>query len=106
MLRVGAENVGAAEIERVIQTVPGVFEVAVVAMPHEFLSEVPAAFVIPASGAPDELVERILAACRAQLADFKVPREVILVPELPRSTLNKVSKKDLRARFVAPSSSQ
>lgn len=103
MLRVGAENVGAAEIERVIQAVPGVFEVAVVAKPHEFLSEVPAAFVIPSSGAPDDLAERILGACRAQLADFKVPREVILVSELPRSTLNKVSKKDLRARFAAPS---
>ena len=106
MLRVGAENVAAAEIERVIQTVPGVFEVAVVAKPHEFLSEVPAAFVIPLSGAPDDLAERILGACREQLADFKVPSEVILVSELPRSTLNKVSKKDLRARFAAPSASK
>ena len=103
MLRVGAENVAAAEIERVIQGVAGVFEVAVVAKPDEFLSEVPAAFVIPvgeANGRTDDLAERILAACRAQLADFKVPREVIFVPEFPRSTLNKVSKKDLRARFA------
>ena len=101
MLRVGAENVAAAEIERVIQTVPGVFEVAVVAKPDEFLSEVPAAFVIPA-GEPGDLAARILATCRAQLADFKVPREVVFLSELPRSTLNKVSKKDLRARFAAP----
>ena len=100
MLRVGAENVAAAEIERVIQTVPGVFEVAVVAKPDEFLSEVPAAFVIPA-GEPGDLRERILAACREQLADFKLPREVVFVPELPRSVLNKVSKKELRARLVA-----
>ncbi len=101
MLRVGAENVAAAEIERVIQTVPGVFEVAVVAKPDELLSEVPAAFVIP-SGEPGDLASRILETCRAQLADFKVPREVVFVSELPRSTLNKVSKKDLRARFAAP----
>ena len=99
MLRVGAENVAAAEIERVIQAVDGVFEVAVVAKPHELLGDVPAAFVIPA-GEPRDLAERILARCREQLADFKVPREVILVAELPRSTPNKVSKKDLRARFV------
>ena len=100
MLRVGAENVAAAEIERVIQTVAGVFEVAVVAKPDELLSEVPAAFVIPA-GEPGDLASRILDTCRAQLADFKVPREVIFLSELPRSTLNKVSKKDLRARFAA-----
>src|SRR5262249_2524744 len=86
MLRVGGENVAAAEIERVIQTVEGVFEVAVVAKPHELLGEVAAAFVIPADPPPD-LRERILAACRERLADFKVPREVILVEELPRSTL-------------------
>jgi len=100
MLRVGAENVAAAEIERVIQAVPGVFEVAVVAKPHEMLGDVPAAFVIPGNG-EDGLEERILAACRSQLADFKVPRAVIFVREFPRSTLNKVSKKDLRARLAA-----
>jgi crotonobetaine/carnitine-CoA ligase len=98
MLRVGGENVAAAEIERVIQTVAGVFETAVVAKPHDLLGEVPAAFVIPA-GEQAGLHERILATCRERLADFKVPRDVIFVDELPRSTLNKVSKKDLRARL-------
>jgi crotonobetaine/carnitine-CoA ligase len=99
MLRVGGENVAAAEIERVIQGVPGVFEVAVVAKPHDLLGDVPAAFVIP-SGDRGGLAERIVAACRAGLADFKVPHDVIVVDELPRSTLNKVSKKDLRARLA------
>jgi carnitine-CoA ligase len=99
MLRVGGENVAAAEIERVIQAVAGVFEVAVVAKPHDLLGEVPAAFVI-ASGVQPGLADRILSACRGHLADFKVPREVIVVDELPRSTLNKVSKKDLRARLA------
>jgi crotonobetaine/carnitine-CoA ligase len=98
MLRVGGENVAAAEIERVIQTVPGVFETAVVGKPHDLLGEVPAAFVIPA-GERADLPERILATCRERLADFKVPREVIVVDAFPRSTLNKVSKKDLRARL-------
>lgn len=103
MLRVGAENVAAAEIERVIQQVPGVFEVAVVAKPDELLSEVPAAFVIPA-GPPGDLAQRIVAACREQLADFKVPREVLFVDELPRSVLNKVSKKELRERLAGRAS--
>ncbi len=98
MLRVGGENVAAAEIERVILGVPGVSEVAVVAKPHEMLGEVPAAFVIPA-GDPATLEDRVLSACRAELADFKVPTDVIFVDQMPRSTLNKVSKKDLRLRL-------
>ena len=99
MLRVGAENVAAAEIERVIASVAGVLEAAVVGKPDEFLGEVPVAFVIAADGSVD-IETRVLAACSDRLADFKVPRAVLLVAELPRSTLNKVSKKDLRAALA------
>ena len=102
MLRVGAENVAAAEIERVIQPLEGVFEVAVVAKPHELLGDVAIAFVIPAPGVSDRaaLAAQIIRTCREQLADFKVPRDVLFLEEFPRSVLNKVSKKDLRARLV------
>lgn len=95
MLRVGAENVSAAEVERVIGSVAGVQESAVVGRKHPMLDEVPVVFVIP-FGSSDGLAERILAACRAQLAEFKVPREVVVVDELPRVTLGKVDKKLLR----------
>jgi crotonobetaine/carnitine-CoA ligase len=98
MLKVGGENVAASEIEQLILTLPEVAEVAVVAKPHPMLDEVPVAFVLPrAAGAPEpRLGERILELCRAKLADFKVPREVRLVDELPRSTLEKVAKAALR----------
>ncbi|WP_315784349.1 AMP-binding protein [Bradyrhizobium sp. SZCCHNPS1003] len=97
MLKVGGENVAASEIEQVIITVPGVRETAVVAKKHPMLDEVPVAFVIPQAGvAREELAEKVLAACRAGLADFKVPREVKLVDEMPRSTLEKVAKAELR----------
>lgn len=99
MLRVGAENVSAAEVERVIAGVPGVKESAVVGRPDKMLDEVPVAFVIP-FGVPDGLPERVIAACRAALADFKVPREVIIVDEMPRVTLEKVDKKTLRAQLA------
>jgi crotonobetaine/carnitine-CoA ligase len=98
MLRVGGENVAASEIERVILTVPGVGEVAVVGAPDPMLDEVPVAFVVPhasAAGAK-ELSRTILAACQKDLADFKVPREVRIVDGLPRSTLEKVAKHELR----------
>ena len=100
MLRVGAENVSAADVERVISQVAGVKEVAVVGKPDRMLDEVPVAFVIP-FGATDGLVERILEHCRAGLAPFKVPREVHLVDELPRVTLEKVDKKTLRAQLAS-----
>ena len=96
MLKVGGENVAASEIERVIATVVGVHECAVVARKHRMLDEVPVVFVLPTPGAPADLAERVTAACAAQLADFKRPHEVRLVTELPRSTLEKVAKAELR----------
>lgn len=101
MLKVGGENVAASEVERVIAAVPGVAEVAVVAKRHDMLDEVPYAFILPAAGAnPDGLVEAALSACRAQLAGFKVPVDGRVVDELPRSTLEKIAKAELRQRLV------
>jgi len=67
------------------------------------LDEVPVAYVIPIGPgeAPEALVERIRAACERQLADFKRPRDIFVVPELPRVTLGKIDKKLLRARLAA-----
>jgi carnitine-CoA ligase len=99
MLKVGGENVAASEIEQAIAAVPGVREVAVVSKQHPMLDEVPVAFIIPQAGverAPADLHDVVMAACRSGLADFKVPREIRLVDELPRSTLEKVAKAELR----------
>ena len=101
MLKVGGENVAAFEIERVIAAVPGVPECAVVASKHRMLDEVPVVFVLPGPGAAAGLAERVAAACVAQLADFKRPHEVRLVTELPRSTLEKIAKAELRRQLEA-----
>jgi crotonobetaine/carnitine-CoA ligase len=56
------------------------------------------AFVIPASDRPaDEIAALIIAHCRENLADFKVVREVHIVDSLPRSTLDKIAKNELRS---------
>ena len=99
MLRIGAENVGAAEIERAVMSAGGIVEVAVVGRPDPMLDEVPVAYVIPL-GPREGLDERVRQACERQLADFKRPREVIVVDELPRVTLGKIDKKLLRARLA------
>jgi carnitine-CoA ligase len=106
MLKVGAENVAASEIETVILATGLAYECAVVGKPHPMLDEVPVAFVIPAPGATGDIAEqniaeRIIAACAADLADFKVPREVFVVDELPRSTLEKIAKNELRKRLTS-----
>jgi crotonobetaine/carnitine-CoA ligase len=99
MLKVGGENVAASEIESVIAAVPGVAEVAVVAMRHPMLDEAPVAFVIAQPGAAEDISQRIGQACCASLAPYKRPHQVRLVESLPRSTLEKVAKAELRARL-------
>lgn len=99
MLKVGGENVAASEIERVILSVRGINEVAVVAKRDRMLDEVPVAFITAkpkAAGDPDALVAAIEAACQDQLADFKQPREIRVLEELPKSTLDKIAKAELR----------
>ena len=72
-----------------------VVEAAVVGRPDERWGEVPVAYVVAARDAtttPDELIEH----CRAQLARFKVPKEVVFVDALPRNPSGKVLKRELR----------
>jgi crotonobetaine/carnitine-CoA ligase len=74
-------------------------EAAVVAKKHPMPDEVPVVFIIPhagVAGAPPDLHDTVMAACRNALADFKVPREIRFVDEMPRSTLEKVTKAELR----------
>ena len=101
MLKVGGENVAASEIERVVLQVAGVHECAVVAKKHPMLDEVPVLFVLPAAHADIDLLERIAAACSAQLADFKRPHEMRIVKDFPRSTLEKIAKAELRKMLEA-----
>ena len=100
MLKVGGENVAASEVERVVIGVPGVVEAAVVGRRDPMLDEVPVAFVrVEPTGEDDRraLLVTIGDACASQLADFKRPREIRIVDELPRSTLEKIAKAQLRA---------
>jgi crotonobetaine/carnitine-CoA ligase len=99
MLKVGGENVAASEIERVVLQVSGVSEAAVVGQADPLFGEIPVAVVVPVDGPTGDLTERISAACKEQLADFKQPRAVHLVRDLPRATLEKVAKAELRRRL-------
>jgi crotonobetaine/carnitine-CoA ligase len=104
MLKVGGENVAASEIERVIYTVTGVQEVAVIGKQDPIRQEVPVAFVVCKSGTsrlPVEMESDILSTCEQQLADFKVPRAVHFLEDFPRSVLQKIAKAKLREQLEA-----
>ncbi|MBL4839043.1 MAG: acyl--CoA ligase [Kordiimonadaceae bacterium] len=99
MLKVGAENIAALEIESVIMQTGLVEECAVVAQKHYILDEVPVAFVIPKSGEHEGIRKAIMDACAKNLADFKQVRDVIFVDDFPRATLGKVMKVRLREQL-------
>lgn len=91
MAVIGGENVYPAEVERVVEAVPGVEDAAVVSVPDDEYGEVLAAFVVGSATA-----EQILEAARRELASFKVPRSVRLVDELPRTSTGKIRAPELR----------
>jgi malonyl-CoA/methylmalonyl-CoA synthetase len=94
----GGYNVYPAELESFINDLPGVLESAVVGVPHPDFGEVGAAVVVLEPGARMD-ADQILASLKASLANFKVPKQCVVVPELPRNAMGKVQKNLLRAQF-------
>jgi len=92
---VGGFNAYPAEIENVMLRYPAIAEVAVIGVPDERLGEVGMAFVVARSGTTLE-PEALLAWCRDNMANYKVPRRVEVVATLPRNASGKVTKFDLR----------
>lgn len=87
----GGENVAPAEVEQVLLQHPLVADAAVVATPDEVWGEVGVAFVQPVPGVGLTAAE-VLGHAREHLAAFKLPREVRLVAELPRTGIGKVAR--------------
>lgn len=98
MLKVGGENVAAAEIEAVLQTHPAVKLAQVTGIPHQRYVEVPAAFV-ELNGGMAVTEADLIAHCAGKLASFKLPRHVRFVREWPMST-SKIQKFRLRDILV------
>jgi acyl-CoA synthetase (AMP-forming)/AMP-acid ligase II len=97
MYVVGGFNAYPGEIENVMLSNPMVGEVSVVGMPDERLGEVGVAYVVPRPGV-DADPAAIVAWCREQMANYKVPRVVELVDALPLNASGKVLKYELRER--------
>ena len=94
---VGGFNVYPAEVENIIQTHPAVAEVAIVGMMDERLGEVSKAYVVRKADGPTIDEAGLIAWCREQMANYKVPRAVTFVEALPRNATGKVQKFRLMA---------
>ncbi len=99
----GGENIRPAEVERLLLGLPGVRDAIVVGKAHPVLGEVPVAFVVPADGGLDPVAVRH--ACARALTEVKVPDEVLLVDEIPRTASGKPLRRVLVAGLAAANAS-
>ena len=96
----GGYNVYPAEIEGYINDMAGVAESAVVGVPHKDFGEAVVAVVVAKPGATLDSAA-IVSALKGQIANFKVPKQVFVVTDLPRNTMGKVQKNLLREQHKA-----
>jgi acyl-CoA synthetase (AMP-forming)/AMP-acid ligase II len=104
MYVVGGFNAYPAEIEAILRRCEGVGQVAVVGVPDERMGEVGCAYIVPAAesagGDPDEFGRTVLSWSRDAMANYKVPRSVVIVDALPVNASGKVLKRELRQRHA------
>ncbi|ARI52929.1 fatty acid--CoA ligase [Streptomyces sp. S8] len=97
MFIVGGFNAYPAEIEQLLGLHPDIADVAVIGIPDPRLGEVGKAYAVRRRGAT-LTADDLIAWSRREMANFKVPRAVEFVPELPRNASGKVVKGELRGR--------
>jgi O-succinylbenzoic acid--CoA ligase len=95
-IRTGAETVWPQEVEAALRDHPGVAEVAVAGRPDSEWGEHVVAFVVPARIDRAPTLEELRDHAAERIARFKTPRELVLLPELPRTASGKVRRAELR----------
>jgi long-chain acyl-CoA synthetase len=94
IIKTRGEKVSPIEVENALFSIEGVKEAAVLGFPDEILGEAIRAYVVLEDGASLGEAE-IIAACRTKLESFMVPKEVVLLDELPKTPTGKIRKKGL-----------
>jgi acyl-CoA synthetase (AMP-forming)/AMP-acid ligase II len=93
----GGFNCYPAEIENLLARHPAIERVAVVGLPDARLGEVGWAYVVPRAGSavrPDDIIDW----ARSEMANYKVPRQIVLVTDLPVNASGKVLRRELKER--------
>lgn len=99
MILVSGFNVYPNEIEAVVAMMPNVMESACVGVPDKHSGEAPHLFIVPRN--TTLTTKQVEVHCRAHLAAYKVPRHITLIDALPKSTVGKILRRDLRSRLTA-----
>ena len=94
----GGLNVYPAEVEAVLDDRPDIAESAVIGVPHPDFGEAVVAVVQATTEAFDK--DAVRADLKAQLAGFKVPKDIVVLDALPRNTMGKIQKKQLREQYA------
>ncbi len=97
----GGLNIYPKEIESYLDKIDGVLESAVIGVPHPDFGEAVVAVVVRKPEGARLTEAGVIATLKERIAGFKVPKRVIFVPELPRNTMGKVQKNQLRERYAA-----
>jgi len=95
----GGYNVYPKEIESFIDDMPGVDESAVIGVPHPDFGEAVVAVVVAKPGVKLN-AESMIAELKGKIANFKVPKRLVVVNELPRNAMGKVQKNVLRQTYA------
>lgn len=94
----GGENVFPREVEEALYALPEVQECAVVGLPDKEWGERVAAFILPKPGATVEQ-DKIRAALKGKLSGFKIPKQVVVVNEFPKSQAGKILKREVKKQY-------
>ena len=95
----GGEKIFPEEVEAAIKAHPGVYDAIVVGLPDERFGERVAALVRQRDSAPDLTLDGLMAHCRTHVAGYKVPRQLLVVDEIPLTAAGKPDSQAAKALF-------
>jgi acetyl-CoA synthetase/medium-chain acyl-CoA synthetase len=100
-------RIGPSEVESALQEHPSVLESAAIGVPEELRGEIVQAYVVLRQGfeASAQLKRELQAHCKRVTAPYKYPRQIVFVPELPKTVSGKIRRVELRARAAAEAKS-
>lgn len=102
MVITGGYNVYPKEIELLLDELEGVKESAVIGLPHKDFGEAVTAVIVPEDIQHPPNEKAIIEQLKQQLANYKVPKRIIVLEQLPRNTMGKVQKNILREKYKQP----
>jgi len=101
MIITGGENVYTVEVEHALYQHPGVAECAVVGVPDDKYGESLFAAIVMQPG-KNLTKEQLIEHCRSRIGGYKVPRQMVFLPALPKSAMGKILKTEIRKQFSDP----